>query len=60
MSKIKAYAAQSKEADLEPMDIERRELTDDDVKIDILYNIIAMRILSDLNIKPFYSCGAYR
>ncbi|WP_281540562.1 NAD(P)-dependent alcohol dehydrogenase [Maribacter aestuarii] len=37
MSKIKAYAAQSKEADLEPMDIERRELTDDDVKIDILY-----------------------
>lgn len=37
MSKIKAYAAQSKEADLEPMDIERRELTDDDVKINILY-----------------------
>lgn len=37
MSEIKAYAAQSKEADLKPMDIERRELTDDDVKIDILY-----------------------
>ena len=37
MGKIKVYAAQSKEADLGPMVIERRELTDDDVKIDILY-----------------------
>ncbi len=37
MTAIKAYAASSKEADLKPFDIKRRELTDDDVNIDILY-----------------------
>ena len=37
MTKIKAYGAQSQEGDLELMNIERRALTDNDVKIDILY-----------------------
>ena len=39
MSKIevKAYGAQAKDAALEPLDIKRREVLDDDVKIDILY-----------------------
>lgn len=37
MTEIKAYAAASKEDDLKPYKLERRELTPDDVKIDILY-----------------------
>ena len=37
MTAIKAYAASSKEADLKPFDIERRNVTPNDVKIDILY-----------------------
>ncbi len=37
MTKIKAYSAASKEADLKPFEIERRAVLDDDVKIDILY-----------------------
>ncbi len=37
MTKIKSYAAASKEADLKPFDIERRDILEDDVKIDILY-----------------------
>lgn len=37
MTTIKAYAASSKEADLKPFDIERRDVQPDDVKIDILY-----------------------
>ena len=37
MTKIKSYAAASKEADLKQFEIERRDVLDDDVKIDILY-----------------------
>ncbi|PIB32717.1 NAD(P)-dependent alcohol dehydrogenase [Maribacter sp. 4G9] len=37
MTTIKAYAASSKEADLKPFDIDRRDVQPDDVKIDILY-----------------------
>lgn len=37
MTKIKSYAATSKEASLKPFEIERRDTLDDDVKIDILY-----------------------
>ncbi len=37
MTAIKAYAASSKEADLKPFDIERRDVQENDVKIDILY-----------------------
>ncbi len=37
MQDIKAYGAQSSDADLEEMTIKRRELNDNDVKIDILY-----------------------
>jgi len=37
MTKIKSYAAQSKEADLKPFEIERRDVLEDDVKIDILF-----------------------
>lgn len=37
MTKIKSYAADSKKADLEPFEIERRDTMNDDVKIDILY-----------------------
>ncbi|WP_339627673.1 NAD(P)-dependent alcohol dehydrogenase [uncultured Maribacter sp.] len=37
MKKIKAYAADSKDADLKPYEIERRVTLEDDVKIDILY-----------------------
>ena len=37
MTAIKAYAASSKDADLKPFDIERRDVKPDDVKIDILY-----------------------
>ncbi|RRQ48107.1 NAD(P)-dependent alcohol dehydrogenase [Maribacter algicola] len=37
MTAIKAYAAASKEADLKPLNIERRSTRSDDVKIDILY-----------------------
>lgn len=35
MKKINAYAAKASDADLKPLDIERRELLDDDVKIEI-------------------------
>jgi len=34
---VKAYAAKANDADLEPLDIKRREVLDEDVKIDILY-----------------------
>ena len=37
MSKIKAYGAQSSDADLKEMTIERRDVTDRDVKIEISY-----------------------
>jgi len=37
MTKIKAYAADNKDANLKPLEIERRATQDDDVKIDILY-----------------------
>ena len=37
MTAIKAYAASSKDADLKPFDIERRDVQENDVKIDILY-----------------------
>ena len=37
MMKIKAYAAASKEADLKPFELERRDTLDDDVKINILF-----------------------
>lgn len=37
MTQIKAYAAADKEANLKPFDIKRREITKDDVKIDILF-----------------------
>lgn len=37
MSEVKAYAAKSESADLEPFKIERRELKDNDVKIEIEY-----------------------
>ena len=37
MTAIKAYAASSKEADLKPFDIERRDVQENDVKIDILH-----------------------
>ena len=37
MKEIKAYAADSKDADLKPFEIERRTTLEDDVKIDILY-----------------------
>jgi len=37
MSEVKAYAAQSSTADLKPFDITRREITEEDVEIDILY-----------------------
>ncbi|WP_372919444.1 NAD(P)-dependent alcohol dehydrogenase [Salegentibacter sp.] len=37
MSVVKAYGAQSSDADLEALKIERREITADDVKIDIEY-----------------------
>lgn len=37
MANIKAYAAHDSDADLEPYDIERRNITDDDVKIEITY-----------------------
>ncbi|WP_046755681.1 NAD(P)-dependent alcohol dehydrogenase [Kordia jejudonensis] len=37
MNTIKAYGTKSEEADLEQLEIERRELLDNDVKIDILY-----------------------
>ncbi|KAA2216715.1 NAD(P)-dependent alcohol dehydrogenase [Maribacter flavus] len=37
MTALKAYAASSKEADLKPFEINRRNITPDDIKIDILY-----------------------
>ncbi|WP_282018515.1 NAD(P)-dependent alcohol dehydrogenase [Salegentibacter mishustinae] len=37
MSKVKAYGAQASDAKLEGLDIERREITADDVKIEIDY-----------------------
>ncbi|MGB5981167.1 MAG: NAD(P)-dependent alcohol dehydrogenase [Nonlabens sp.] len=37
MQEIKAYGAQDKDADLKEMTIKRRQLNDNDVKIDILY-----------------------
>jgi uncharacterized zinc-type alcohol dehydrogenase-like protein len=37
MSEVKAYGAQSSEADLKALNIQRREITQDDVKIDIEY-----------------------
>lgn len=37
MTEVKAYAAKSKKADLEPYGINRREITEDDVKIEIEY-----------------------
>ena len=37
MTAIKAYAASSKDADLKPFNIERRDVHENDVKIDILY-----------------------
>lgn len=37
MKVIKAYAASSKDADLKPFDIKRRDTKENDVKIDILY-----------------------
>lgn len=37
MTKIKAYAADNKDANLKPFEIERRETLNDDVKIDIMY-----------------------
>jgi|TARA_R110001606_G_scaffold94633_2_gene209691 uncharacterized zinc-type alcohol dehydrogenase-like protein len=37
MTKIKAYAADNKDANLKPLEIERRDTLKDDVKIDILY-----------------------
>lgn len=37
MSEVKAYAASSQTADLEPLNIERRDITKEDVEIDILY-----------------------
>lgn len=37
MSEVKAYAAPKQSADLKPLDIKRRELTKDDVAIDIEY-----------------------
>ena len=37
MSKVKAYGAQASDANLEALDIERREITADDVKIEIDY-----------------------
>ena len=37
MSKVKAYGAQASDANLEALDIERREITADDVKIEIYY-----------------------
>ena len=37
MSKVKAYGAQASDAKLEALDIERREITADDVKIEIDY-----------------------
>ena len=37
MSEVKAYAASSKTAELEPLKIERRDITTEDVEIDILY-----------------------
>lgn len=37
MTTIKAYGTESAEADLEQMEIERRDLLENDVKIDILY-----------------------
>lgn len=37
MNKVKAYGAQASDANLEALDIERRDITANDVKIDILY-----------------------
>ena len=37
MTKIKAYAADNKDANLKPLEIERRDTLKDDIKIDILY-----------------------
>lgn len=37
MNNVNAYAAHDSEADLEPYDIDRREVKDDDVKIEITY-----------------------
>ncbi|TDN82774.1 putative zinc-type alcohol dehydrogenase-like protein [Salegentibacter sp. 24] len=37
MSEVKAYGAQSSDADLKALKIQRREITQDDVKIDIEY-----------------------
>ncbi len=37
MNTVKAYGAFAPEKDLEPLDIERRTITENDVKIDILY-----------------------
>ncbi len=37
MSEVKAYGAQSSDADLKALNIERREITSDDVKIEIEY-----------------------
>ncbi|MDZ7681980.1 MAG: alcohol dehydrogenase catalytic domain-containing protein [Fodinibius sp.] len=37
MSEVSAYAAQDPEADLKPFDIERREVTAEDVQIEIEY-----------------------
>ncbi len=34
---VKAYASQSPDEDLKPLDISRREVTENDVKIDIMY-----------------------
>ncbi|PRX49618.1 NAD(P)-dependent alcohol dehydrogenase [Salegentibacter salegens] len=37
MSEVKAYGAQTSDADLKSLNIERREITEDDVKIEIEY-----------------------
>ena len=37
MSTVKAYAAKEQSANLKPLEIERRDVKDDDVKIDIVY-----------------------
>lgn len=34
MSEVKAYGAQTSDADLKSLNIERREITEDDVKIE--------------------------
>jgi hypothetical protein len=46
---VKAYGATASTEDLKPLDIERRAVGTDDVKIDITYSVIVTYIPQETN-----------